>query len=546
MAGNWRIRHKLMLGVALVMVVMALLVTGTLKGVFSFKAQMRTFDNMLGPTGELYEAESLRTQIASLLAPPPSLAQQYIHLTDHLHKARAALDKFNAKLQENVDDGREPEYRNSERALVRALHEHFSQMEKCLNDAQQPHQIDARAPDADDLLAERHPVRHEIDALNRAANDLVNNLNRELSNRVRASRSEQRTTVWVLAVTSVTAVLLMAGMFGIFYRSVVRPLRTLQRGVGGVARGDFTRRIEIHSGDEIQDLADAFNEMTGRLREMYANLAQQVNERSRQLVRSERLAGVGFLAAGVAHEINNPLASIAFCSEALERRLDELLRQRPADAEEQKVIAKYLKMIQEEAFRCKEITEKLLAFSRGGERKRERIDLAEVVQGVLDVVQHLQNCKGKQLVFDPREPIPAWANSQEIKQVFLNLVVNALDSMDEGGSLTIAHGRRGGMVELVFRDTGCGMSAEVLENLFEPFFTRNRTGKGTGLGLSISHRIITQHGGEIEAASDGPGKGSTFIVRLPIDAPAEAAPETEAAPDPKQLFAKLSTARKVA
>jgi signal transduction histidine kinase len=202
-------------------------------------------------------------------------------------------------------------------------------------------------------------------------------------------------------------------------------------------------------------------------------------------------------------------------------------------------------MIQEEAFRCKEITEKLLAFSRGGERKRERIDLAGVVQGVLDVVQHLQNCKGKQLVFEPGAPIPAWANAQEIKQVFLNLVVNALDSMDEGGKLTITHGRRAGMIELVFRDSGCGMSAEVLENLFEPFFTRNRTGKGTGLGLSISHRIITQHGGEIEAASDGPGQGSTFVVRLPIDAPAEAAPDTEA-PDPKQLFAKLSTARKVA
>ncbi len=116
--------------------------------------------------------------------------------------------------------------------------------------------------------------------------------------------------------------------------------------------------------------------------------------------------------------------------------------------------------------------------------------------------------------------------------------------MDEGGRLTITPGKHGGMAELVFRDTGCGMSPEVLENLFEPFFTRNRTGKGTGLGLSISHRIITQHGGEIEAASDGLGKGSTFVVRLPIEPPAEAEPESEAAPDPKQLFAQLSTARR--
>ena len=97
--------------------------------------------------------------------------------------------------------------------------------------------------------------------------------------------------------------------------------------------------------------------------------------------------------------------------------------------------------------------------------------------------------------------------------MFLNLVVNALDSMDEGGTLTISLGQRDGMAELIFKDTGCGMTAEVLENIFEPFFTRSRTGKGTGLGLTISHRIITQHGGEIEATSDGPGQGSTFIVR---------------------------------
>src|SRR5581483_2890600 len=97
-------------------------------------------------------------------------------------------------------------------------------------------------------------------------------------------------------------------------------------------------------------------------------------------------------------------------------------------------------------------------------------------------------------------------------------------SMDEGGRLTIGHQMRDGMVELSFTDTGCGMTADVLENIFEPFFTRSRTGKGTGLGLSISHRIITQHGGEIEATSAGPGHGSTFTVRLPMH-PAESVKE---------------------
>jgi signal transduction histidine kinase len=264
---------------------------------------------------------------------------------------------------------------------------------------------------------------------------------------------------------------------------------------------------------------------------MYRDLAQQVNERSRQLVRSERLASVGFLAAGVAHEINNPLASIAFCSEALERRLADVLEDLPSRTDAA-TITKYLGMIQQEAFRCKEITQRLLEFSRGGERRREPTDLAELVQGVLDMVQHLQNCKGKRIIFEPTTRLTAWVNGQEIKSVILNLVVNALDSMDEGGELTItlrvAAGKPAApanrVAEVTFADTGCGMTTEVLENIFEPFFTRSRTGKGTGLGLSISHRIISQHGGEIEAASQGPGQGSTFTVRVPVQ-PAEAVKE---------------------
>ncbi len=307
------------------------------------------------------------------------------------------------------------------------------------------------------------------------------------------------------------------------------PIRDLEAGVIRVAKGDFDHRIEVHSGDEMEDLGTAFNDMMRRLQDLYSDLARQVNERSRQLVRSERLASVGFLAAGVAHEINNPLASIAFCSEALDARLDDLLRQLRANGrfdEEHEIFSKYLKMIQEEAFRCKNITERLLAFSRPGERRREKTDLRDLVQLVLDVTQHLPNHRGKEIQFEMSAErlaaggsISAWVNSEEIKSVVLNLVVNALDSMGEGGKLTIRLSQSGDMAELQFSDSGCGMTQEVLENIFEPFYTRSRTGKGTGLGLTISHRIITQHGGEIEASSAGPNQGSTFIVRLPVNVP---------------------------
>jgi signal transduction histidine kinase len=148
----------------------------------------------------------------------------------------------------------------------------------------------------------------------------------------------------------------------------------------------------------------------------------------------------------------------------------------------------------------------------------------ELVQAVLEMVQHLQNSKGRKIIFEPPARVIAWLNAQEMKSVVLNLVVNALESMDEGGVLRISLAQRDGMAELVFADTGCGMTPDVLENIFEPFFTRSRTGRGTGLGLSISHRVITEHGGEIEATSHGLNQGSTFIVRLPLE-PAESVKE---------------------
>ena len=151
--------------------------------------------------------------------------------------------------------------------------------------------------------------------------DLRNDIRDEITQLENESRNHYQVTLWIVVPASVVGVLIMAGLMRSFYAWVFHPIRDLEIGVGRVAKGDFSHRIEVRSGDEMEDLAAAFNDMMERLRGLYDNLAQQVNERSRQLVRSERLASVGFLAAGVAHEINNPLASIAFCSEALEARL---------------------------------------------------------------------------------------------------------------------------------------------------------------------------------------------------------------------------------
>jgi two-component system NtrC family sensor kinase len=287
-----------------------------------------------------------------------------------------------------------------------------------------------------------------------------------------------------------------------------------------IADGDFHHRIHLPTRDEMSSLADALNDMTERFQTIRDDLDSQVKQRTREVVRSERMASVGFLAAGVAHEINNPLASVAFCAESLRDRLQEAF---PPDeevdeelGEEITVMKDYLRMIEAEAFRCKDITEKLLDFSRMGDVEKQDTDLAELVQGVIDMVRHLGKYREKQIEFECVDHVVAPVCSQEIKQVVLNLIANALDALDPGGKVHVQLRTASGEAELTVTDNGCGMTAKVIEHLFEPFFTRRRDGQGTGLGMAISYRIVADHGGRIEATSDGPGHGSRFHVTLPL------------------------------
>jgi len=342
-----------------------------------------------------------------------------------------------------------------------------------------------------------------------------------LSAALQKARRDYSTTFSLLWSTTAVAVALFLGLIRYGYVQIFQPLRELHEGARRVAQGRFEHRISIRSQDEMGELAESFNMMTARFQDIADDLDRQVDERSRQLVRSERLAAVGFLSAGVAHEINNPLAAISMASESIEERMEELLGDRQeADAD---VVRDYLHMIQRESFRCREITTKLLDFSRGSESAREQTDVTSLIGEVIAMVQHLSKYQEMKIEFAPSGASYLEANPAELKQVFLNLVANGLESMETGGTLSIDLEERTDEVLVLFRDEGCGMSSEVIEHLFEPFFTSKRVGKGTGLGLSISHRIINDHGGTIEARSDGVGQGSTFCIRLPKRCVAQAA-----------------------
>ena len=518
---RWPIRVKLIAGLSLVVAMMLTLMGGAIFGLGAFHDSNLMHTDLLREFGA---SEQLIEQVARFEPPRDSQpeaerAAGKRTLQVSARSARKALLAYFDELRKNaikrnrLDDGL------SERGLACGIDYDLAAI---LNELDPEEAAQAALPGTpiwvglNPEITRPVAIQQRIDRIFHRVMQIPHKLYGdvyEITKNSRGHYERSRVIVW-LAALAVMATLV--GLALLFNRWVLDPIRLLQRGVRRVARGSFDYAIEINTGDEMQALAEAFNDMTARLRVTYNDLENQVRERSRQLVRSERLAGVGFLAAGVAHEINNPLASIAFCSEALENRLAPLLA--AGDVADAKVVQNYLRMIQEEAFRCKSITEKLLDFSRCGEIQRERTDLAGLIQGVVEMVRHMGKYRQKKIVFLPREAVLAHVDGQEIKQVVLNLVVNALDCMAEHGTLKVDLRHAEGMAEMVFADDGCGMEPDVLENIFEPFFTRRRVGKGTGLGLSITHRIVSQHHGEIHASSPGDGQGATFSVRLPVHA----------------------------
>ena len=352
-------------------------------------------------------------------------------------------------------------------------------------------------------------------------------------------RGEYRTWIAVAWGCLFAAFTMFCVLCGLFHSLVVKPFRTLLDGSRLVAAGQFEHRIYLGTGDELSELADVVNNMTQKFQDTFdtlererKDLDRQVRDRTREVVQREQLASVGFLAAGVAHEINNPLASIAWSAEALESRLHDAIHgpgeSRAIAAEQAEILGENLRRIQDEAYRCKGITERLLDFSRLGNVERSRVDICELVRDVVAMVGTLGQYRCKRLRTDCSDSILAFVNGQQIRQVALNLITNALESVDTDGAVDVRVRQQDGFVIVTVEDDGCGMSEEVLEHLFEPFFTRRRDGSGTGLGLSITHRIVTQHGGKLKAHSDGPSRGSRLQFELPI----EAAPPADATATP--------------
>ena len=235
----------------------------------------------------------------------------------------------------------------------------------------------------------------------------------------------------------------------------------------------------------------------------------------RRLNRSEKLAGIGTLAAGVAHEINNPLASVAGCAEGLMSRIDNIDFKSKDDKE---VFPDYLKTICDETYRCKSIISKLLDFSSRQVPVFCKVDINGLLSDVVKLIGRQKEINNLSIESKFRsEPLIIHGDFNQLKQVFLNMALNAIDATEDGGQIRISTSRSDDDAQIKFKDSGCGIASENLDKVFEPFFSTKSPGKGTGLGLSICYGIIEEHKGKILVSSDGVGKGATFTIILPVD-----------------------------
>lgn len=459
-----------------------------------------TVHTALNENAELRRFETVRERASDARRVLTAAVPDYIQAQGNIKESFRALQMYGDDGTQEAEAG---QYADWERGVKSKL---FPALTGALENLSSPDKTagatntQARVAQLDDVVLQTDQAISQCQGFIRATHQRADN--------------QLRTTLISISLLS-ALIFAIASWTGVTqYRSVIRPLRSLQSGVRTVANGNFTERLETTGDPEYSALAVEFNRMAEQLDEFYHRLEEKVRQKSQELVRSQRLASVGFLAAGVAHEINNPLNIISGYSELTLKRLD-----RGYDEVAASEVEESLRIIKDEAFRCKLITTKLLSMSRGSEA-RESFSLARVAKDVAKVISGLESYQSRQidLCFANGDELLVLGNVSEIKQALLNLTVNALEAVKPDVGRVSIEGRRNiDWVEISVCDNGRGMTPETIERVFEPFYTEKRgVGEpGTGLGLSITHAIVRGHGGTIEAQSDGLGKGSRFTIKLP-------------------------------
>ena len=317
-------------------------------------------------------------------------------------------------------------------------------------------------------------------------------------------RDIQKNALWSFFLITIVGLVLSAGLCYFFIRSTMKPIGFLVLATESLAGGNLAHQVHLKNAPpEIAALGHAFNTMARSISERDRALQYRAQE---EIMKSERLAMTGQLAAGVAHEINNPLGSILLFTRLV-------LNKCPEDT----VMKDNLERIEREVKRCQNIVQGLLEFARQREPKAESVNLNELLEKTIVLVENQAMFHDIKVVKQYQKDLPAAVvDPSQLQQVFVNMIINAVDAMKGRGTLALSTRvpEDSGTIEIGFADTGCGMTQEAIDRVFEPFFTTKGVGHGTGLGLSISHGIIQIHGGSIKVTSR-PGEGSSFVISLP-------------------------------
>ncbi len=369
----------------------------------------------------------------------------------------------------------------------------------------------AGSPDGRDFLLTYLPVLTADGRL--GAIELTESMD-ELHDYVKESL---RRSALVIGASIVSGLLLM-GVLGSIW--VDRPMRKLKAQAERIGTGDFTTSINLPGSGEITELSDTIERMRGQLAE--AREAERIANNQRiealeKLRHTERLATLGQLSAGIAHELGTPLNVISGRA--------KLIGRDGMDAED---ISRSARIIGEQAERMTRIIRQLLSFARREKARKQPIDLNTLLRGLQPLLDPTAHKQGITLTIrEAEEPLPTFADPGQLQQVLLNLTLNAIQAMPEGGEIVVSSSADDSVeppetlaetteswVKLQVEDQGVGIEEEKLRQIFDPFFTTKDVGEGTGLGLSIAYGIIEEHGGWIDVKST-PGEGSCFSVYLP-------------------------------
>jgi two-component system NtrC family sensor kinase len=335
------------------------------------------------------------------------------------------------------------------------------------------------------------------------------------------------------------AVMLMvsAGTIAFVYRIVRRPVMKLVEGTQRIAQGDLDTRIDVTSRDELGVLASAFNGMTQDLHkareeanQWSQRLEQKVVEKTaelgriqRQVLLMEKMASLGKLAATVAHELNNPLGGILNYAKLVER----VVRDETLDEAGKREVQRYLAAIQQESRRSGDIVRNLLLFARPSQASFAPVHLSQIIERSLLLIQHRMTMASIACEYQAEQDDLLTCDPDQIQQVLVALLMNAIEAMEDGGTLRLAVTPTASTIELSLADTGVGIPEDAIGHIFEPFFSTKDKESGVGLGLAVVYGIVQGHHGTIDVTSQ-PGKGTTFTVHLPRSPKPPKSPNKEA------------------